>query len=1155
MAEPPLTDASLLGEIENLNEPQLREVLNYLVLLNREAVDRAMIYVKRPPLVAEEVQNEQEAVATPPVSPSRSVNADDAPILGTSSHRSGFTEDSRSGITEDSILWGDLQPTRSPTQRRPGADITITSPGAPAKPIHQIKKQRKKELVVLCTTTPSPKEQGINQDKTMVLCRSRKIKPFIVLVTDPSKVELTGQLLEMSGIFDNYPQFFLRHEANYEFLGDFRKIEAMEASGAFTNAILKLPKKPGSRDSISMSSETVAWLNREPYKSLDDDESFDPPKKILLEAANKAVAQRDAERKQKQTSGPFSVLLGLNQPESSDDDSSKEKPLLEAARKAAAPRDAAGRAANGEEPSLSEPETPQEVNPFAKEPEQEEPQEDRPWTPLDTVILTPVCQRVSEGDATPPHKNTTWREEIHLQPAGTNNTRTPKPKQDADEQKLPMITPEPATAVKETVPEPQPPKIDPIVVPVKPTKPDPVHVPTVVEAPTQAQPSWMTMYQEQEERAASSAPSWVQNALKTLDADRAQNALQTKQVESAEPARVPTAAALESPVPAPELEPEPDPSVFAARPWVQNALKTLDADRAQNALQTKQAKSAEPARVPTAAVLESPVPAPELEPEPDPSVFAARPSPKAHSSSPEAVLESPVPAPQPTTAQPEPPVLASIASPEAQTFSPTAVLEPPVQVPQPTPQPDPPVIVARSSSEAQSFSPTKIGVIGPILEEESLDSHEDETDQSEPKSPDRAMTAAEKFPGTGACYLVYHPVLGELNIHYSEIPIDGAVGVWTSPDIIAFKNAQGLSESELIGNCAANVTAERKNYCTGWCQFVKAAKSMDATVAVLDVGLPVDFYLYKDGTSVKSDGKFETEFVDAVACVPKNHEFDQTLRGKKWSKAAKKAGSVAVFNSLKETVRQSNESTASLPTSQAFFEPPSSVDEEPIETPPASPTHAPLIETTRAVADTAASFEKPSHAPPIGSTRAVVDTTASVEKPPPVLSPLHAASGPACYLVYETDSSGRLVLHYSKEPVASAIGMWVPGPGKKISGFKYTQNVGRSVLIGNCSAGVQGRRNYCSGWCQFVRGARLMNGQVTLWDPTAKGLFVDVHVYNDTTNAHEQTVELPRGIPTDVSKILAVACLPKNTDFFSNMAVDIVKWLGDGNTIGAASKF
>jgi hypothetical protein len=78
---------------------------------------------------------------------------------------------------------------------------------------------------------------------------------------------------------------------------------------------------------------------------------------------------------------------------------------------------------------------------------------------------------------------------------------------------------------------------------------------------------------------------------------------------------------------------------------------------------------------------------------------------------------------------------------------------------------------------------------------------------------------------------------------------------------------------------------------------------------------------------------------------------------------------------------------------------------------------------------------------------------------------------------------------------------------------------------------------------------------VTLWDPTAKGLFVDVHIYNDTMDAHEQTVNLPRGESIDVSKILAVACLPKNTQFFANMAVDLVKWLADGNTIGAASKF
>jgi hypothetical protein len=34
-------------------------------------------------------------------------------------------------------------------------------------------------------------------------------------------------------------------------------------------------------------------------------------------------------------------------------------------------------------------------------------------------------------------------------------------------------------------------------------------------------------------------------------------------------------------------------------------------------------------------------------------------------------------------------------------------------------------------------------------------------------------------------------------------------------------------------------------------KFVKAAKSMDATVTVLEVGVPVDFFLYQDGRTIK----------------------------------------------------------------------------------------------------------------------------------------------------------------------------------------------------------------------------------------------------------------------------------------------------------------
>ena len=106
----------------------------------------------------------------------------------------------------------------------------------------------------------------------------------------------------------------------------------------------------------------------------------------------------------------------------------------------------------------------------------------------------------------------------------------------------------------------------------------------------------------------------------------------------------------------------------------------------------------------------------------------------------------------------------------------------------------------------------------------------------------------------------------------------------------------------------------------------------------------------------------------------------------------------------------------------------------------------------------------------------------------------------ACYLVYEPGSSGKLILHYSETSLDHAIGKWVPGPGKKIQGFKVTQNSGRSDLIGNCAGGVSGRKNYCSGWCQFVRSAKALNGTLTLLEETGTGLPVDVYFYFNGSN-------------------------------------------------------
>mmetsp|Transcript_4362 Transcript_4362/g.6407 ORF Transcript_4362/g.6407 Transcript_4362/m.6407 type:complete len:349 (+) Transcript_4362:353-1399(+) len=174
-----------------------------------------------------------------------------------------------------------------------------------------------------------------------------------------------------------------------------------------------------------------------------------------------------------------------------------------------------------------------------------------------------------------------------------------------------------------------------------------------------------------------------------------------------------------------------------------------------------------------------------------------------------------------------------------------------------------------------------------------------------------------------------------------------------------------------------------------------------------------------------------------------------------------------------------------------------------------------------------------------------------------VKQPNSTGSQIGCYLVYDSDSCGKLMLNYSKTLVDGAIGFWAPGEGKKIQGFKFTQNAGRSELIGNCASGVAGRKNYYSGWCQFVRAARLMKGSVTLIPvyEGQKALPVDVFLYCDDERAGCQTVKLNDNETFDVSSILAVACLPKHTPFYTDLSVNLTKWMTEGSTIGAASSF
>ncbi|VEU39648.1 unnamed protein product [Pseudo-nitzschia multistriata] len=166
--------------------------------------------------------------------------------------------------------------------------------------------------------------------------------------------------------------------------------------------------------------------------------------------------------------------------------------------------------------------------------------------------------------------------------------------------------------------------------------------------------------------------------------------------------------------------------------------------------------------------------------------------------------------------------------------------------------------------------------------------------------------------------------------------------------------------------------------------------------------------------------------------------------------------------------------------------------------------------------------------------------------------------GGVCNLVYEPDSSGRLVEHFTKTELhgMAVVGRWTAGNGKKIAGFKFKRNAGRNVLIGNCAAGVLGRKNYCNGFCQFVKQAYLMNGEVTLYDiPKGfKAMPVDVYLYYDDNRPGHQTVKLVPGKSLSTENLLAVSCLPKNTPFYETETVDLFKWLHDAEVQGYSSK-
>lgn len=165
------------------------------------------------------------------------------------------------------------------------------------------------------------------------------------------------------------------------------------------------------------------------------------------------------------------------------------------------------------------------------------------------------------------------------------------------------------------------------------------------------------------------------------------------------------------------------------------------------------------------------------------------------------------------------------------------------------------------------------------------------------------------------------------------------------------------------------------------------------------------------------------------------------------------------------------------------------------------------------------------------------------------------SSAGACFLVYDARNS-RMMVRYSRNltapPPEGALGMWTPEHPQRIREIKFVENGGKHELIGNCSPSAQGRRNYYSGVCLFVRLARVVNGTVTMFPINTTAIDFDIYLYH-SQYAECNSVKATGSI--DTKELDAIACLPKNSKFYRDRKVNLVKWMGAAAELGSATRF
>jgi len=417
------------------------------------------------------------------------------------------------------------------------------------------------------------------------------------------------------------------------------------------------------------------------------------------------------------------------------------------------------------------------------------------------------------------------------------------------------------------------------------------------------------------------------------------------------------------------------------------------------------------------------------------------------------------------------------------------------------------------------------------------------------------MAKFEPMKEKKGCYLYYDSSSAKLKLKYTSTPIPKAIGFYTSPSIPAFKYKKNFGRADLIGNCASGVHG-RKQFYSGICQFIRAARkailskeedtydnnmntgkteSVNGELWMFpreedQQGLDIDIYMYDAMATYQTillpmNEPLQDKIAnaDAVTCLPKHSDVFEEVKQMELNRWLVRANSVGA------NIRFS---AAAGPTEYSA---------------PSTPIQ--MVETSPTKAELAAQND-------VGQIE--------MEDIPP---PPHAETK-GCYMLYDPDSCA-LKLKYSSAPVRNAIGFYCAGEGHTIRSFKFTKNFGRADLIGNCASGVTGRKNYYSGWCQFIRAARAVNGPLWIYPRNGSGyslpgLDVDIYVYYKHPEEEEESLKLEgqssimleESEQLNISNIDAVACLPKHADFFSEVkTVDLNRWMTKGNTVGATSRF